>query len=359
MAIKIDSRLPINNSAATNTTAATPTDNAAAKPGNVLALTAGTIVKGTVLEVTGDGKALLDIGGRTVTAQTVVSLTPGSEILLEVKEGGATPWLALAGKKGVAQEIVRLLLTEGATLGKAVTLLTGSGEQAVPPLPSALLEALNSLQQDVAAKATDGQAATDKLTQLLALLRPTGKQPSPDASLGHRISSTLAQLATLPDSDRAPLSELQTMARFLDAHQQLNAHHADKPPDFLLFPCFFAGNAGWGEWIFQMEENGKEEEKQTTCTIDFFLQMSRLGDLRLKVFLQESNLRGDFFVGEETVRSHLLDTLPQLVTILEGHGYQPVSLTVHQAAENLHHAFKKELEAKTNLRPFALIDVTA
>ncbi|MDH3392666.1 MAG: hypothetical protein OEL66_01570 [Desulfobulbaceae bacterium] len=359
MPMKIDNRLPIKNTA-TDKTSAQPQNNTTAKPANALALTAGTIVKGTVLEYTGDGKALLDIGGRTVTAQTLVTLKPGSELLLEVKEGGTTPWLALAGKKGVAQEIVRLLFTEGANLTKAVALLTGSEKTATPStLPPALLEAINNLHQEVAATATGDKAETNKLTQLLALLRPTDTQTSP-APLGQRISSTLQQLAGQIDSDRAPATELQTMAKFLDAHQQLNAHHAGKPPDFLLFPCFFAGNAGWGEWMFQMEEeNGKGEEKQTTCSIDFFLQMSQLGDIRLKVFLKDSTIRGDFFVGTDSARTHLNKTLPQLVTILEGHDYHPVSLTVHPSAENLFHSFKRELEEKTNLKPFALIDVTA
>ena len=360
MPMKIDSRLPIKTTVATDKTSATSANNTTPKPGSGLALTAGTIVKGTVLEITGDGKALLDIGGRTVTAQTMVVLEPGSELLLEVKEGGATPWLALAGKKGAAQEIVRLLLTEGANLAKAVTLFTGTEKPPNPALlPASLLEALNSFRQEVGARATGGQAETDKLRQLLTLLRPTGRQPSPDNSLDRRLSTTLEQLATQLDSNRSPTSELKTMAKFLDAHQQLNARQPGNPPDFLLFPCFFAGNAGWGEWLFQMEDGGKGEDKQTTCAIDFFLQMSRLGDVHLKVFLQGEGLRGDFFVAKEAVRSHLTNALPQLVTILEGHGYQPVSLTVRQSTENLLHSFKKGLEEKTNLRSFTLIDVTA
>ena len=358
--------MKINNSLPTKTGPTAPkatevkTTDAITKPGSNLALTAGSIVKGTVLEITGDGKALLDIGGRTVTAQTLVPLKPNTELLLEVKEGGTTPWLTLAGKKGVAQEIVRMLFSEGANLAKAANLLTGAGDQpAAKPLPAALLEALNNLKQQVGDKATGAQAETTKLTQLLALLRPTGKQPVAEASLGRQLSETVTQLASQVDGDRSPVSELKAMAKLLDAHQQLNAQQPGNQPDYLLFPCFFADGNGWGEWMFQMESGGKGEETQTTTSIDFFLQMSSLGDVHLKVFMQGEELRGDFFVGEEEVRSHLTDALPQLTAILEGHGYKPISLTVHQSTENLLHTFKKELEEKARLRPFALVDVTA
>lgn len=357
--MKIDPQNPIKaQGTTTKAVAATTTD--AKQPAGKPTLVAGTIIKGSVLEITSDGKTLLDLGGRTVTAQTTVPLKPGTELLLEVKKGGTLPWLTPAGKKGVAQEIVRLLFTEGADLTKAANLLASGGNQSAPPsLPASLLAALANFSQEVGDKATGSQADPNKLTQLLALLRPTGKQPAPSPSLSQQLTETVERLAPHLGHDQSPVSELKVMAKFLDAHQQLNANQPGTPPNYLLFPCFFSGNAGWGEWMLQMEAGDKGQEEKETCSIDFFLQMSRLGDMHLKVNIQGEGLRGDFFVGEKSARSHLTEALPQLTTILEGHGYQPVSLAVHQSTENMLHTFKKKLEEKTNLRPFALVDVTA
>ena len=358
--MKINNSPTKTNQNPANVTESKTTATPANKPGNALALTTGSIVKGTVLEITGDGKALLNIGDRTITAKTMVPLQPNTELLLEVKEGGTTPWLVLAGKKGVAQEIVRLLFSEGANIAKAATLLTnGNAGTDTKPLPASILEALNNLQHEIGSKAAGAQAEPNKLAQLLALLRPTGKTQNQASDLNQQLSKTITQLASQLDKNQSPASELKTLSKLLDAHQQINAHQPTNQPEYLLFPCFFAEGNGWGEWMLQMEDKGKGEDKQTTCSIDFYLQLSRIGDVHLKVFMQGEGLRGDFFVGEEDVRSHLNDALPQLAEILEGHGYKPVSLTVHQSTENLLHSFKKGLEKKAQLRPFALVDVTA
>ncbi|MDH4320835.1 MAG: flagellar hook-length control protein FliK [Desulfobulbaceae bacterium] len=360
--MKIDSRLPTKTdpAASPKTNGTTPAETG--KPGGGMTLTVGTVLKGTVLEITADGKALLDIAGRTVTARTMVPLKPGAELYLEVKEGGAMPWLTQADKKGGAQELIRLLFTEGANLAKAATLLAGGGESAAAPptaLPASLLEALAAVRGEIADKATSGQAESGKLSQLLALLRPSGSQAATDIPLSKKLSAVADRLAAQLGPDHASANEIKAMAKLLDAHQQINARPSGNQPDFLIFPCFFTGNAGWGEWLFSMETSGGKEAEEPPCTIDFFLRMSRLGDVHLKVLLQGESLRGDFLVGEETVRRHLADAIPELAAILAGHGFQPVALTARQATENPLHTFRKELETKARLRPFALIDLTA
>ncbi len=355
--MKIDNRIPTKPDAAPpKPSGTTPAETG--KPGGGLSLTAGTLLKGTVLEITPDGKALLDIAGRTVTARTMVPLKPGAELYLEVKEGGTMPWLTPADRKGGAQEIIRLLFTEGANLAKATTLLTGAGEPTSAP-PTPLLEALAAARGAIGDTATGGQAESGKLIQLLALLRPIGGQPAAEPPLGQKLSAAADRLAAQLGPDHASANEIKALSRLLEAHQQINAQPAGNQPDFLLFPCFFTGEAGWGEWLFSMETGGGEDAGEPPCAIDFFLRMSRLGDVRLKVLLQGEGLRGDFLVGEETVRSHLADAIPELTAILTGHGFQPVALTARRSAENLLHAFRKELETKARLRPFALVDLTA
>ena len=357
--MKIYNRFPTKTSPQSTKTEAIKTT---APSGNVenLALKAGSIIKGTVLEIIADGKALLDVGGRTITAQTMVPLKPNTELFLEVKEGGATPWLTLAGQKGIAQEIIRLLFGEGINITKAADLLTGSGEtNAASTLPTDLLETLNNIRQEIGARSIGNQAETEKLTKLASLLRPNGKQSAPASeTIAKQLSETVKIFASRLGDDHPAVKQLESMTRLLEAHQQINVPQSGNQPDYLLFPCFFAESNGWGEWMYQMTSEGKGEEKQPACAIDFFLQMSRLGDIHLKVLLQGENLRGDFYVGEESTRSHLAKALPQLGSILEGLGYRP-SLTATHSTENLLNSFKKNLEEKAGLRPFSLVDITA
>lgn len=232
-------------------------------------------------------------------------------------------------------------------------------QPATAVLPASLLEALDNLHQIMAPRAIDGHADANKLSQQLDLLRPQGKETLLNPKLEQQLHETTKQLAAQLGDDHPSVNELKSLTKLLHAHQQLNHPQPGKPPEFLLFPCFFAGKSGWGEWTFQMEESGSGQERETTCSIDFFLQMSRIGDVHMKVLMQKDGIRGDLFVAEETIRSHLIDSLPELTAIFESYGYQPVSLTVHQSAENLLHSFKKSLEAKTKLKSFALVDITA
>lgn len=67
----------------------------------------GDMLKARVLSVQADGTAILETNGRTLTAKSFVSLVPGEEMWLEVKEEGVSPLLSLAGKKGAAHDFIK------------------------------------------------------------------------------------------------------------------------------------------------------------------------------------------------------------------------------------------------------------
>jgi len=473
------------------------TDAAAEK----LELVAGQIVKGRVVGSKGEGKVLLAIGDRTVSARSLVPLAKGSEVLLEVKEAGAMPWLTLAGKKGLAQEVMRLLLGEAPGLARVAGFLSGAGVDAAPvatatgaktavsppgqqasqvlasasapsvpagpealsvvgpsgasgvvspssvspgslsssfppasavvtgspePSPGAVAETpsgsgavpaaagvavspasvaakpspvspavpsaapmaggavlppplalpslstelfslLESLRQEVGGVAMDGQAEVGRLVRMLRLFQ--GAAPARNGEVPVAIAGRLAEVAerlgeaagrVVGGGERSAGGDLDKMARLLDGLQQLNSHPSSpNQPVFLLLPCFLAGGAGWGQWLFSMAGEGGAAGEDRGCAIDFFLQMSRLGDLHLRLFVKGNALSGEFSVADEQVRSHLAAQLAQLAAVFEGYGYQPVSFSCRLAVEPLPQTVKRTVEQKAQLRSFALVDISA
>ncbi|MDH5299056.1 MAG: flagellar hook-length control protein FliK [Desulfobulbaceae bacterium] len=371
--MKIQNRFPgTAGSSAKQPAGETPGRPAAA--GQPLSLVAGQILKGRVVSLEGDGKVLLEINQRLVTARSLIPLVPGSELLFEVKEGGASPWLALAGKKGAVQEVLRLLLGEAAGLARAANILGGGGgvgaAASAMALPPPLLALWEGIRSEATALAVTGEADVGKLGRLLAWLRPdegSGRgNPLFPSSLGSRLAQVvdgfraLDEDGTLPAGDRPVVAGLDKMARLVEGMQELNRQPLiPGQPDFLLLPCFFAGDNGWGQWLFSMEDGGGGEEGAASGVIDFFLQMSRLGDLHLKILLKGGGLHGEFFVADEQVRSHLAAGLPQLTSLFEGYGFQPVSFSCLPARENLLQSLKQNLERRGQLKSFSLVDLTA
>ncbi len=600
--MKISSRPPAPVSAAA--TNQQPAGGAAGRAGDGTAggleLDVGEVVAGRVMRVEDDGRVQLAIGDRTVSARSLVALTPGSEILLEVKAGGTQPLLTLAGKKGLAQELVRILVGEASSLARAVGLVSGAaaevvevapgllpaapatppgsaappspavagvpggtvptvgeagrppvtvpaGQQAgavqvsgpagtpavaaappggtpappvagvtpAPPSPSApaaggvpggpaadgapppslpapdqasapppapspgrllssavvpgdtfptpaapsapgpqpaaapqpamaqpssaagptasgqpagdgpasvpsqpavvpavkaaalhgpaspqpggpalpagpsalapslldkgqLAKELGALLATVAPEVAsgttflDGQADLGKLARMLEwLLPPTaagggGDQPVVSREPG-RLAEVVARLAEAVASappheaaGEAAVADLDKLTRLMDGVQQLNSQPpAVNQPVFLLLPCIFAGGAGWGQWLFSAGEEQGREGGERMSTVDFFLQMSRLGDLHLHLAMRREGLAGEFAVANEEVRAHLLGRLPELAALLEEFGFQPVSFTCRTTKVPLLQTVKQTLERTAGLRPFALVDVSA
>lgn len=312
----------------------------------------GQLVKGTVAGFTGDGKVLLEVGGQLVTARTMVPLTPGSELWLETGQSGSLPLLTLAAKKGAVQDFLKLLISG--------TPFAAPNSRGVSDLLSALLPGQASqasageqvLAGSLIAAASDGEASPAAIKTLTLLLGSTAGSPQEIAEL----LAAFEQKASGPQPGLEPGTD--KLVKILAAHQQINSH----PPqandqNFLLFPCFFAGNSGWGEWLFSLEKQaGKDRGEQ--YGLSFFLEMSRLGPVALQATISGRAISGQFLLASEKAGAHMADNIQELVQLLGRQGYHPVGFTCRVKREQMISQLKQALQEKAAIQRFSLLDVS-
>ena len=311
----------------------------------------GQLIKGTVAGFTGDGKVLLDVGGQTVTARTLVPLTLGSELWLETGKGDSFPLLTLAAKKGAVQDFLKLFISG--------TPSPAAGAKGLADLLSALLPSLAAeatagghLLTGSLIAATSGGESLPLAIKILTLLLGSSSGPQKEIS---ELLDTLKQKDTMqkPVLDQG----MEKLVKILAAHQQINSQPPQKTDqNFLLFPCFFTGNAGWGEWIFSMEKEA-DQGRGERYSLSFFLDMSRLGPLALQATIADKTITGQFLLASEKARSHVEENVQELVHLLGKQGYHPVGFTCRVSKENIVSQLKEALEEKAAIRRFSLLDV--
>ncbi|MBI4793586.1 MAG: flagellar hook-length control protein FliK [Deltaproteobacteria bacterium] len=347
--MKISDQPPLQIFTIESTVAGKPAQK---KESEELLLAPGQLVKGRVVGLTGDGKFLLDVGGQMVTARSLVPLTPGSELWLETGKGGGVPILTLAAKKGAVQDFLKLLVA-GAPMpaagGKELAdLFSSLGGKLAPGLATAGQTMLGS-----AIAATGGGVPDPEAVKVLALL--LGGATGRSKELLDLLAGTSAKESLLKSQ---PNPAADNTAKILAAHQEINSlpPQADSR-NFLLFPCFFAGASGWGEWLFSLEQEqapGKEEQ----YGLSFFLEMSSLGAMSLQATIAGRKITGAFLLETEKARAHLAAGVPELVHILEKQGYSPVSFACGVKSENIFRQLKEALEEKAGIKRFSLLDVS-
>ncbi len=300
----------------------------------------GTLLKGKVTGLTDDGKVLLEVNGRIVTAKSLVPLSVGSELWLEVGKGGSLPLLALAGKKGAVQEFLSFFISNSpqspSSPGQLSSLLSSfflnSSSKIGPDIPS--------LSTAMAASSTvDGNPAP---VAVLALSMLLGDNPS----LKKDVAAPVALSADAADK----------AGRIMVGHQEINSRPipADNQ-NFFLFPCFFAGQSGWGEWLFSLERGEGGEQEQ--YSLAFFLEMSSLGPLTLQVKIHDRSLTGEFYLATEKARDYLAANVSELSLLLERQGLSPVSFSCQVSRANILHQLKETLEEKAGIQCFSLLDI--
>jgi hypothetical protein len=147
------------------------------------------------------------------------------------------------------------------------------------------------------------------------------------------------------------------LTEIIEAHYQVNSKPlAENEPVFFLFPCFFTGKEGWGEWMFASEDTATASQG---FTLDFFLEMSRLGSISIHVTCQDNALSGEFRVSKHGVSGHVEEHLPELQTILQNIGYHPVSLKCREYDHDIYQELQKKITSHAGLHKFALVDVKA
>jgi hypothetical protein len=315
-----------------------------------LRLPPGQLVKGTVVGLTGDGKILLEVGGQTVTARSLVPLTPGSELWLETGKGGEVPLLTLAAKKGAVQDLLRLLVagTPVTAVGKGVSDLASSlAAQPGPGLAAPGQTLLGGILAATAGASPDPEA----LKVLALLLGGAAGHPKEFLDLLDTVAAGKSLKPQMPNA-------AEKAAKILAVHHEVNSQPpAADQQNFFLFPCFFAGAAGWGEWLFSLEQDHAPGEKEQ-YGLSFFLEMSNLGAMSLQATVAGRKITGTFHLETEKARDHLAASVPDLVQILEKQGYAPVAFACGVRSENIFRQVKEALEEKAAIKRFSLLDVS-
>lgn len=313
-------------------------------------LTAGQIVKATVISMGADGTVLLDVAGKQLSAQSLVPLSKDAELWLEVIKGGSQPQLTPATTKTTVQEILKFFITgatipaSGAKLSHLLTSLATHFTPETAPDPIPMLATL-------VGATNNGTAVPEALKSLVMFLTERGDSKSELIDL---LTSATHQKKSLP----VELQPLEKLAKSIASHQEINSQPpTPNNPNFFLFPCFFAGESGWGEWMFSRETAGRDKGRQH-YTLAFFLEMSKLGPLSLQVTLQETTVQGEFTLQSEKARDHITAHLAELVDLLQKHGYQPVTFSCRTSPDTSLHLFKETLENKVGIKKFSLLDIS-
>jgi len=316
---------------------------------------AGALMRGKVIGLTPEGKVQRAIGGGTIEARSEVALKVGAEFWFEVRQAGAEPWLALAGEKGAAQEVVRLLAAGSPALNRllpalAAMLEAGAG---LPPEERTQLEAL---LQGLSATASGAEPAPEKLVLLLSALQG-GKGATPIvAPLLEQLANLLAELPVEGEASATTLARGHALlAAMAESNQQVPARHQ---PLFWLFPCFFAMGEGAGSWLLQSTAD-EEGAGEPGYTLSFFLDMSRLGEVQLQMTVRGDEVRGAFHLADQAAVGHLRRELPELKERLADLGYRVGEFSCQPTCTQLLQGLKLALEEAAGLNPTRLLDVKA
>jgi hypothetical protein len=324
-------------------------------------LSQGRLVKATVLSSLSDGQTLLSVAGKTLTAQSLVPLKAGQTLWFEVLQDGAQPLIALAGKKGAVVDLLRLLPSfsqAGQIADKLPQLL-----QALQPKLAAEIEQFFRLYSESAIGAEPDPAKILKNAMALGLFDKL-QQGAGDNKLLKQQLLELFELqvqksgaGVLNSAEEA--KGLGRVLKFFEAFAQVNNQPlAPDQQNFLLFPCFFSGASGWGQWLFSFTQKEEQADSRQTYGLSFFLELSNLGELHLQVNLRGKALQGVFSVHDAAVSKHMAKNLGGLSRTLKNLGFHPVNLSCQMAQVANMQKLKEKLVELTEAEAFALVDLT-
>ena len=308
----------------------------------------GALLKGRVLSTDATGILTVATERGTFTTSSATALEVGQEFWFQVIQGGANPTVAEAGKANAVLSLLRVLLPEMLSGSGATTLagLTASPTDTAPKLTQDELRLLGFL----ADTAIDGNPDPGKLLKTLSQLHLS--LPSTDKKTSAEQAASAPSLLRSIDSPA-----LQKLVRLLEAHATVNQQPAAATgSDFFLFPVFFAEQSGRGEWLFSYEKTSGVDDKTGETAISFYLTMSQLGDIHLKITSRPHALSGVFTLSSEDATNYLRQHLPQLTEALNPLA-SSVVISCRTAALDCLKTLKQEAMAKVGRESFALIDV--
>lgn len=294
----------------------------------------GQLLKGRVVTVDAAGVLTVETEFGFLKATAAATLPVGRESWFQVVQGGGSPLLAEAGKTNAVLNLLRIVLPG----------LVGAGPSAGPE--STQEQAVRAFLEG---HAMDGRPDPVKLAKTMAQFCPSppreGKAALP---LGAELGGA-----------ESPI--LQKARHLVEAHAMVNQPGGSAGCDYVIFPVFFAEQAGKGEWLFSFDrQTPAEEAGGEIATLSFYLAMSRLGDVHISLATRPQTLSGVITVASEEAASHVRQYLPPLVQALERLTEGTAAITCRCGPVDCLKALKEDLTAKLGqVDRYALIDIRA
>lgn len=265
-----------------------------------------------------------------------------------------------------AQELLKQLLADPRTLAAAfqgVSLLT---TKKIQGLAGSDLVAAEYFFKLFAQNALSETVSPEKLVRAMLLYKGDYRAAQPESlssSLVADLKTLAAEVVLQGDEEAESTSKgFDHLVRLVEAVKAFNALPVQGGKAFAsIFPCFFMQGAGWGEWLISVdEEGGALQRKQARrVRLDFFLHMSRLGDVLVRAALTGATLSLEFLLADEDVRGHIAAMLPELTKCLADTGVA-ATLSCSILSSNLQHEMRNTLQERLGLKTsYSIINITA
>lgn len=325
--------------------------------GGGLSLALGQLVRGQVVGATPDGGVLLLVDGQALEARSEIPLQPGSDLWLEVRRTDPL-WLGVADRKGTVQEFLRQYCVDPAAIGRGLRLL---GEAAALGMEESLPAGFAEMGRALADSAVGPENAPERLLRLLGLLGRSAPERGGEARQGG-----LAELATVlarhgEGLGKGEQATLQRLGVLLDLQAELTALPSPANQGALLLaPCLFSMDSGWGQWLLSMDRPTGAGEAEPGCTISFFLEMSRMGEVQFQVRIKGKALHAEMVAESEEVQRYVEGMGQELIGLLARLGFGPVSFSCRQAkTSGLLASLKACLEEAVGSEGVRIVDLRA
>ncbi len=307
-------------------------------------LTVGSRYEGTVLDIIPGKGALLDIAGQTVIAQTELPLAKGLNAGFEVREVHPQVVLRMVGEtpaEGWQKEAFKQFLALRGETSGILNNITGRLVQILDSSPhmAARLGPLSSLWGKIL-------VAEEPLPSVLKFIGLGWESRLKTCFLGERFSDleilletdlkglvmqTLNSLSE-SESNQFLFRALSSLLNLIEGYQSANTLYPSQGAESIIFlPIWFSKQAGWGECelLLQREQDevaSPERSDGSSFRALFFLNMSRLGPMRISLQVSEKRINCIFMVSDEDKQKHVAGFLPELKERLVSEGFSVRSM---------------------------------
>ncbi len=295
------------------------------------------IVKGTVIKSLSNRNVLLLIKGEEVQVRTLIPLKTGSVITLQTEKVTPVPILKLVEPVAGATEILKtsnILSAIKENLWKIIYENTDGLN-----LNKDDKAKISGLMRDLSSRVYEEQSTT----LLRNLINKTGlnweanlvkillekfvAKESLEGLIENDLKGLLTKILTQNDHGDIHLKRLQIALKNI---QLLNQHGMKQDGKiFLPIPIQFPeGFFTLGQLVLQFPPRERESSKSRpgsdkTYKISFFIELSRLGPLRIEFLMQGKRVQGQFLIADQRAKSIIERALPVFVNILKEKGYAP------------------------------------